>query len=164
MFNFFYIYVGETKDETKISENKKLQQTWNVISNPEKANSGVKRHIVTYEENDTLPKGQTPYRPLPSRINNGFNFPIQLGKIEKKDEVTVYLIVTTNAKVTGVSINGVALQQTEDVSGIYVNNPFPNTIVVAFSGKGGKMAGGQSNIVINTNGGLILNYLEVKVN
>ena len=159
LFNFFNM-VGMFNENGSRDE---FPTLWQDVSCPEKANSGTRRNVVTYQERDIVPKGHMQYRLLPQNISNGFSLPIQLGKISTLDNVTIYIVVDNknNSLINGVSLNGCLLKKTDDVSDIYVGTELYDGKIMAFTADGNSTMSGKAIIEFFMSGSCELKYVEV---
>ena len=83
-----------------------IVEIWRTCGDIEKCKKGVRRHLLTYEDNGFTDFGER-WLPLPKTVENGVRFEIQTGEINPTDELTLFVgIKNASADSLYVSFNG----------------------------------------------------------
>lgn len=134
---------------------------WKEISTPENVYSGTRRHIVTYQENDMIPKGSVGYRPLPCSFEKEYAIKMYTGQIKNTDKLTVFCdFALSGEEIPEVTVGGVAATLSEQTEGAYYQVPKGKTLVYTLTGGAGET---EQTVCFRVKNAATLYHLEILV-
>lgn len=161
LFNYFKVgYKEYGRFEFLIFSTEQLKEIWRICSDEKLAREGVRRHIMT-EQDDNTDRGYKGWEPLPKKVDGTVNFDVLTGEIYKNEKAVLY--VGIDGDEPQISVNGKICSHSLDTEDayIYTSKTFKCEKVLAVEFEGDETLKRQSVDVTGKN--CTVKYIEIKV-
>lgn len=141
----------------------RYRDIWEAVSSPANSHKGVRRHLVTYQEDAMVPMGSTGFKPLPAQVSSAYTIPIHTGSLRKTDRMTLYCDISLqDADCLTVQVNGIAAERTAKQDSAFAHCIQGQLFSYELTGLAGSGAQTVSFAWSGTDS-MILHRLEIKI-
>lgn len=144
-----------------------ITEIWQTCADYEKCLKGVRRHILTYEDNGFTDFGK-PWRPLPKIIGSGADFEIKTGEISEGSTVTVFLGINgEGTEKIRVTLNGIPCRNAAKAEKPFITEKEASAVsqsFYAFTAQNANFPSDIQRLGINGSPECEIAYVELKIN